>query len=240
MGKGYIESATLGDELNAQDVTTSLNSKIKNDKIDVLANSSLIPMFESGKKVILSPTDETEVKDSAIKQCGNANDMSCIDAASAKLKQSKLEELMRKEQSSAFLVKGRRLTVNYIDEKGQRRTAIVPEGQSLKLDGLNTPEDPTKPIQPGVKPKLAADKFKLPTLGGTVLEALKVAGMILGAFLYAFSVIATYKTFVQSGYGWIGYGATTAAVMIPYSGFFIMIVFFTIKEYMILKSSNPV
>jgi hypothetical protein len=226
----YIQSAYLGDERAAQDVTKSINDKIEGGKIDVVANSSLIPMFEFGGEVKLSSSEESDVKQEAEKQCGSANDANCIAVTEAKLRQSKLEEKHREQQSSAFLVKGRRLTVNYVDDKGQRKTIVVPEGQEFKLEGLKQVKD-TKSIIPEFEVESL-----LPSFSGTVLEGVKVTAIILGVFFYAFSIIATYKTFIQAGFTRIGYAATAAAVFIPYSGYVIMLLFFAVKEYMSIKA----
>jgi hypothetical protein len=226
----YIQSAFLGDERSAQDVTKSLNNKISGGKIETVANSSLIPMFEVGGKTTLTSDEEAEIQQEAEKQCGNANDANCLNAMESRLRQSKLEDKQREQQSSAFLVKGRRLTVNYVDDKGQRRTAIVPEGQEFKLDNVKELKDPKSPF-PEFKPE-----SYLPTLSGTTLEFLKVTGIILGVFFYAFSIIATYRTFIQAGFTWIGYAATAAAVFLPYSGYVIMLIFFAVKEYIRIKS----
>lgn len=230
----YIKSASLGDERSTQDVTKSLNDKIQGGKIQVVANSSLIPMFEVGAKVSLSPDEEAEIKQQAEKQCGSANDSNCIDAMDSKLRQSKMEEKKQQQQSSAFLVKGRRLTVTYVDEKGQERTVIVPEGQEFKLDKLEK-RDKQSMQNPFAMPKFERGSY-LPSISGTALEFLKVIGIILGVFFYAFSIIATYKTFIQSGFTWIGYAATAAAVFFPYSGYVIMLIFFAVKEYIRIKS----
>lgn len=226
----YIQSAFLGDERAAQDVTKSLNDKISGGKIETVADSSLIPMFEVGGKTSLSSDEEAEIKQEAEKQCGSANDSNCLNAMESKLRQSKLEEKQQQQQSSAFLVKGRRLTVNFVDEKGQRRTVVVPEGQEFKLENLKQVKDPKSPI-----PQFQAESY-LPSFSGTVLEVIKVTTIILGVFFYAFSIIATYKTFVQAGFTWIGYAATAAAVFIPYSGYVIMLIFFAGKEYIRIKS----
>ena len=230
----YIKSATLGDERATQDVTKSLNDKINGGKIQVVADSSLIPMFEVGGKVSLSSDEEAEIKQEAEKQCGSANDSNCMDVTESKLRQSKMEEKKQQQQSSAFLVKGRRLTVTYVDETGKERTVVVPEGQEFKLENL-AKRDAKSMENPFAKPQFESD-WKLPTFTGTTLEILKVTGIILGVFFYAFSIIATYKTFIQSGFTWIGYAATASAVFIPYSGYVLMLIFFAVKEYIRIKS----
>lgn len=233
----YIKSAYLGDERSSQNVTESLSKKIEGGKLNAVANSSLIPMFETDAKIVLSDGDEEEIKAEADKQCGAGNDTQCLDATQAKLRRSKLEDKEREKQSSAYLVKGRRLTVTYVDKNGQERTIIVPEGQEIALDGLREVADPKKPIAPGQKPVLKPT-WEFPTLTGTALEVVKITAIILGVFFYVFSVIATYRTLIQAGFTWVGYAGTAAAVFFPYSGYLIMLVFFAGKEYMSIKSKE--
>lgn len=230
----YIKSAYLGDERSSQNVTDSLASKIEGGKLKTVANSSLLPMFEVGGKIALSDSDEEDIKAEAEKQCGAGNDTQCLDSTQAKLRRSKLEDKEREKQSSAYLVKGRRLTVTYVDENGQEKTMIVPEGQEVSLEGLRQLE---KPVAEGQPPSFKPT-WSFPTLTGTALEAIKITGIILGVFLYVFSVIATYRTLIQAGFTWIGYAGTAAAAFFPYSGYVIMLVFFAGKEYMSIKSKE--
>lgn len=227
----YIESAYLGDERSSQNVTESVLKKVQGGKINTVADSSLLPMFEVGAKVVLSNEDEANINSEAEKQCGSANDSQCLDSTKAKLRQSRLEEKEREKQSSAYLVKGRRLVVNYVDDKGQRRTVVVPEGQELSLEGIREIKEPVKPGQPPeFKPS-----WSLPTFTGTTLEILKIVTIILGVFFYVFSILATYRTFIEAGFKWIGYTATAVSVFFPYSGYVIMLLFFAVKEYMSIK-----
>lgn len=230
----YIQSAYLGDERSSQNITKSLNDSIADNKIDVTVNSGLIPMFESSDTITLTEEDEALLTQEAEKQCGSANDDQCIAATKARLQRSKLEEKELEKQSSAYLIKGRRLTVTFVDEAGKQRTAIVPEGQQFTMENLKPLKEP---VAPGKSPKFEPESF-LPTFSGTALEFIKILAIIVSVFLYAFSVVATYKTFMQAGYKWIGYGATAASVMFPYSGYAIMLVFFAVKEYIALKSKE--
>jgi hypothetical protein len=230
----YIKSAYLGDERSAQNVTDSLSTKIEGGKLKTIANSSLLPMFQVGGKITLSDADEEDIKTEAEKQCGAGNDSQCLDTMQSKLRRSKLEEKEREKQSSAYLVKGRRLTVTYVDTNGEEKTMIVPEGQEIALDGLRELE---KPIAPGQLPTFKPT-WEFPSLTGTALEAVKITGILLGVFFYVFSVIATYRTLIQAGFTWIGYAGTAAAAFIPYSGYLIMLVFFAGKEYMSIKSKE--
>jgi len=71
--------------------------------------------------------------------------------------------------------------------------------------------------------------IKLSTVVGKIMTSL---GVILGTFIYAFSVIITYKSFIQAGYDKLGYAATAVSVLIPYSGFVSTAIFFAIREWL--------
>lgn len=219
-----LESATFGDEISNRDITKSFGQRMKNSTngVEIPVNSSLIPMFETTEKVSLNQMERDDIKDTAEKQCGSSNDMRCIDSTVAKLEAAALEEKRRLGQSSANAIKGRRLTVKVTDPQGMQRTFVVPDGQTFKLE-------------PGQKVKATEEEgmgFELPALSDTLLQVLKIGGTILATFGYVFSVVATYRTFIQAGYTYGGYAATAAAVFFPYSGFFIMLAFFAITTAM--------
>ena len=218
-----LESATFGDEISNRDITKSMADRIKNSTngVDIPVDSSLIPMFETTEKVSLDRSQRDDIKDIAEKQCGSANDMRCIDSTVAKLEAAALEEKRRLGQSSASAIKGRRLTVKLTDPSGMQRTFVVPDGQTFKL-----------PAGQKIKESSEEPAFEFPTIGDTMTQVLKVGGTIILTFGYVFSVVATYRTFIQAGYRYPGYAATAASVFFPYSGFFIMLAFFAVTTYM--------
>jgi len=224
-----ITSAYLGDEVSSQNITKSLEKRITDGKINVLVDSSLIPIVTRPEKIEISDQEKEEIRNEAEKECGNANDSNCIEGTKSRLQQSRLEEKQNELNSSANLVKGRRLTVNYIDANGKKQTAIVPEGQYFKMGE-----------EPGSEPiKATQIDFELPGLGGTALELFKILSVIVLTFLFAASVALTYKTTILSGYSrYIAYGLTAAAVFIPYSGFFISLLVAAVAAYMESKKTS--
>lgn len=222
-----ITSAYLGDEVSSQNITQSLQDQIKDGKINVLVDSKLIPIVKRPEKIEVTKEEKEEARNQAEKQCGNANDNNCIEATKARIQQSKLEQKQNELNSSANLVKGRRLTVNYVDAQGKKQIAVVPEGQYFKLgeDG--------KPL------KTQTPQFEMPGLGGSMLELIKILTIIAMTFLFAASVALTYKTTMLSGYSrYIAYALTAAAVFIPYSGFFISLLVAAISAYMESKKTS--
>jgi hypothetical protein len=68
-------------------------------------------------------------------------------------------------------------------------------------------------------------------LTGTALEIFKVVAIIVSTGLYAFSILITYRSFIQSGYTWQAYAATAVSVLFPYSGFLLVLGWFGIREF---------
>lgn len=131
-----IDSAYFGDDISFRNITESLRKKISGGKLDVTANDKLLPTFEAAPETTLSTTDEKDVQEAAVKNCGES-DQKCLEVTKAKLRQEKLYEKERTNMSSANVVKGRRLTVIVVDPNGRRRTLVVPDGQQLTLDNVD-------------------------------------------------------------------------------------------------------
>lgn len=215
----YIESAMFGDERYRRDVTTSLQDKyIKEGKLNVDVNSSLIPMVIIPDEVVLTEGERAQIRNEAQRQCGGQDTM-CIEAKRAQLERAKFQDKRNRLNSSANLVKGRSLEVRYVDEYGAKKTIIVPEGQRFRLG--------TKTLEDG---------YETFTRSRYYMEVLKIIGIILSTFLYVYSIAATYKTFMQDGNPVPAYVATGLAVLVPYSGFFSMLVFFAVRGYQKQKS----
>lgn len=221
-----ILSATYGDETSNRDITDSLLGRVSNKKLAVDVNSGLIPIVTTASKVELSSAEQAEMKQEAEKQCGNANDTGCIQNTIQRLSQAKLEDKRLATNDPSNLVKGRRLTVKYVDAEGKTQTAVVPEGQKLELDNVRGKE--TKPME-----------FKMPAGSDVVWQFTKIFGTIGLTFLYVFGVAATWKVFRQAGYVYVAYAATAAAVFFPYSGYFIMMIFFAVVAYQQGKLNLP-
>lgn len=207
----YIESAFYGDEKSQRNATKVLADKILGTTVDVDVNEQLIPPFEVVDKVELTAKDEKKIRDQAALACGGV-DQACIERTEARLRQDALAEKQNQSNSSATVVKGRRLTVNIIDENGKRKRIVVPDGQKFKYENL-TVNDPTKgPLQ-------------LPSVDH-MQNQLKILGLlVLSTMVYVFSVAATYTLFMQKG-PLVAVPLTAIAVFIPYSGYVIMFLFF--------------
>jgi len=217
-----INSVLIGDERTQRDITQSfVKTQIKNDRVDVVANSSLIPAFETTPVSHLTDAEEKEITDQAIKQCNGGSDESCMRNTTDRARQSKLEQKMKEAHSSATVVKGRRMTVKYTDEYGEDHTVVVPEGQTFQLDKVAGGEK---------KASLLSSLPELPTASETTMKILGILSVIIMSFLYAFSVVATYKTLTVDYSRTVAIAGTVAAVMFPYLGFFIMFGYFLIRE----------
>lgn len=131
----YIDSAYFGDDTATRNITESLRKKVSGRKLDVTANSELIPAFEAAPETKLETEDEKKIREDAVRTCGEANQQ-CIESTKTRLRQEKLQEKERINMSTANTVKGRRLTVNIVDKDGKRKTLIVPDGQTLTLDDV--------------------------------------------------------------------------------------------------------
>lgn len=216
-----IESAYLGDEKSRTNVTNSLRSKLTDSGIDVVADSKLLPMIQLEGPTKLSNDELRVAKENAQTACGGSNDSTCIEMKTQEFSRQRLAEKENEKLSSANIIKGRRLTVTY-KENGKTKTVEVPEGQVFKVGGK--PE-----LIPATGPtKSLAQRLNLT---GTALEIFKIVSIIVGTGLYAFSILITYRSFIQMGYTWQTYVATAVSVFFPYSGFFIVLGWFGIREY---------
>jgi len=220
-----ILSATYGDETSNRDITDSLLGRVSDKKLAVDVNSGLIPIITTSAKTELSSAEQAELKQAAEKECGNANDTGCIQNTFQRLAQAKMEDKRLQANDPSNLVKGRRLTVKYVDAQGKTQTAIVPEGQKFELANVKGKEKPAE--------------FKMPSGADVALQFAKVFGTIGLTFLYVFGIAATWKVFRQAGYVYVAYAATAAAVFFPYSGYFIMLVFFAVVAYQQGKLNLP-
>jgi hypothetical protein len=228
-----IEAVLIGDEKAQRDITQSfVRDQVKDEKVDVVANSSLIPMFETTKVTRLSADEELDIKRKAIEQCGGAADAGCVNTTTDRMRQAKLDEKRHASESSANLVKGRRMTVYYMDEYGERHTMVVPEGQKFQLENVNG----GKPKKEATSILSSIPEIQLPTVSQTTMKILSILGVIGMSFVYAFSIAATYRTLAMDYSRMVAIGGTVAAVVFPYSGLFIMFGYFLIREVY----TNPV
>jgi hypothetical protein len=206
-----IVSATFGDEFGSTNVMDSLSDKVQDGGIDVEVDSSLIPVVDkvSGAKTVkLETFEQQDIKDTVAEMCGDT-DQVCQEIKTQELVEAKLKQKETEgKKTTAEIIKGRRLKVTYIDAKGQRREAVIPEGQKFQVDKLGNPPQPTVPLET----RLAPYKQILDSWWG-------ILGTALLAFLYVSSIIVTWMTFDRYGSKITAAGMTAIAVFIPYSGF---------------------
>lgn len=227
MGEIVVESAYLGDERSRVSVIDSLEKKVKSDgTLSVPVDSSLLPMVQLGGEIELTEKEVRDAEQQAAKDCGGAADQKCVELKKQEFMRSRLAEKELESKSTAKVIKGRRLTVNVI-ENGKRKTYEVPEGQSFELG--NVKENFTlrkKSLFGGI------------TLGGTALAVLKYGGITLAAFLYALNIILGFYMFKKEGYKYAPYIMAAVAAFVPYSGFVIPFLFFAVRTW-IQKMPTP-
>lgn len=220
MGDIVVESAYLGDERSRVNVLDSLEKKVKSDgTLSVPVDSSLLPMVQLGGEVELTEKEVRDAEQQAAKECGGGADQKCIELKKQEFMRSRLSEKELESKSSAKVIKGRRLTVNVI-ENGKKKTYEVPEGQTFELGGVK--ESFTlkkKSIFGGI------------TLGSTALAVLKYGGIALAAFLYALNIIVGFYMFKKAGYKYAQYIVAAIAAFVPYSGFIIAFAFFAVRTW---------
>ena len=211
-----IKQATFGDETSATDITSSLQGRITNGHLAVVADSKLLPSVTLNTQAAeLTPEDKSEATRQAMQQCGGGNDQKCIAERTDKFEQSLLQKRIAEQSATDKTVKGRRLTVTVIDDSGKEQTLQIPDGQEFKL---------------GNPPSGAATASTF-SLASVLASAGGIAVTAIFLFLWVFSVIATYRTLLDAGYRVPVYIGTAIAILIPYSGYFIMLAYFFFVTY---------
>jgi hypothetical protein len=211
----FIESAFYGDERSQRNATKVIGDKITGTSLNLDVNEQLIPPFEVAEKVEITDLEEKKLKEQAVKQCGGV-DQECVRTTTALLRQNALTEKQTQANSSATAIKGRRLTVNIIDETGQRRRIVIPDGQKFSLDKVSV-NDPTK------------GSLQLPSPDYIQTQLATLAGLVVSTLIYVFSVAATYTLFMLYTEPYIALPMTAIALFIPYSGYFLIILYFVGK-----------
>lgn len=212
----YIESAFYGDETVQRDTTKVLRDKVMGTTIDVDVNEKLIPPFEVTNKVKLSTEEIEDIRKTAVKECGG-NDQQCINFKETILRQNKLIDKQKEASSASGVIKGRRLTINMVDENGQRKRVVIPDGQKFKLDNI-TINDPKKGPLQVPSTEYIQNQFKL------------LAGIVLATLIYVFSIAATYTLFMQHTTLIVAIPAIALSVFIPYSGYVMIFLYFMITS----------
>lgn len=209
----YIESAFYGDETSQRNATKVLSNRVLGTTLDVDVNEQLIPAFEVADKVSITTLEEKKIREQAVKACGGV-DQACLEKKEAELRQQALQAKQSQSESSANIIKGRRLTVNIIDENGKRRRIVVPDGQKFKLDNVSINDPKKGPIQ-------------VPTMEYIQNQFQLLGSLTFSTLIYVFSVAATYVLFMQTDFNLLlAVPATAIAVFIPYSGYVMIFLYF--------------
>jgi hypothetical protein len=217
--KYTIESAYMGDERSRVKVTDSVKNQITEDGLEVVAGSALLPYVQVEGEIRLNDFEIAAAKELAEEACGGGVDAICNEIKTQEFMRKRLAEKEQEMYSAANVIKGRKLTLNLKDQTGRPMVIEVPEGQKYKLSKGEL----------GIKPEDSYFKLDEAAIAITI-EVLKIIGIALGVGAYAFSILITYRAFLQTGYLWQTILATAVAVFFPYSGFFIVFSWFGIKE----------
>lgn len=248
-----IESAYYGDEKSFTNITNSLLSKISNGSIETVVNSSLKPQFETTTGAALTGEDEKEVTRRATIDCGTPADTKCMDAAKLRIRQQMLREKEAEATSGANMIKGNRLTVDVIDETGQRKQIVVPENQTFKLSGIASDIPQGK------------DQDSLFPSGSVFYRRLwEYVGTLVGVLVYALGILVPYALFMREAekaidvgsrdtspkkswesntayalriagpggsYKAAAYGTAVLSAVVPYSGLVVAVVYYAGKTF---------
>lgn len=195
-----------------RNVTKILGDKLVGTTLDIPVDEKLIPPFVVADKTELAPEDIERIRDQASKSCGGV-DQECINATEARLRQEKLAEKERSANTSAGVIKGRRLTVTVVDENGRRRKLVVPDGQKIKLDNVSI-TDPRK------------GKAQLPSFKYFQKQMYIFASVVLATLVYVFSIVATYTIFAPRMGLPVAIPLTVVSFMVPYSGYVMIFLYY--------------
>jgi len=231
-----LESAYYGDEKAFANITDSLAKKIVGGVLDVTADAQLRPAFEAAPETKLDSRDQTRIREDAVAGCGGEADQACLERIKIKLSEERLRE-KENENLSKSVIKGDRLTLNVIDN-GKRRKIVTPAGQKLKLENI-------------VGSKNAQAITDIVNGDSIQKYTLMLVGVIISTFFWEFSVVAVYTIFMRqydvTGKDYfriIAYAASGFALLVPGSGYVIILLAFGIpafvKEYITDKVSQPV
>jgi hypothetical protein len=223
----YIKSATFGDERGARDITSSLSSRISGNKIDVVADSSLIPMFEVSREVSLTQQEIADIREQARKQCSGGQDTACITSKTEELKRQRLQDKTKEREVSANVVKGRRLTVTIVDKDGKTRDIIVPDGQKFTMEDLKGTIDAN-----GTKQE---SSWKMPSLGSMVLgvttNAVFYGTIVACVFVWTLGMIVAVRYFMPLGLGWWVLLPLLVSASFPGAGLVVVALYHLLQMY---------
>jgi len=226
-----LESAYYGDERAFANITESLSKRIVAGVLDVTADAQLKPAFEAAPETKLDSRDEKRIREESIGACGGEADQACLERTKLKLAEERLRE-KENETLSKSVIKGDRLTLNLIDN-GRRRKIITPAGQKLKLENIL-----------GSKTGGGEDVF---TASAAQKYALTFVGIVVSTFFWVFSVVAVYTIFMRqyestgkAYFQTVAYVASAFALLVPGSGYVIILLAFAIPAFVTEYISDKV
>lgn len=224
-----LVEAEFGDENGRQTITKNLQSKL-NSTSEINVDSSLLPIIQTEGQISLSPSEIKNAKEQATQACGgNANDAACIEKQQQQIQQQMLEEKRNASNSTANIIKGRRLRIVVIED-GKRKVYQIPDGQTFNPEklGLKFANEVAAPGQTTVK----ESSITLPSIGDIVGAFFLYGGSFVMLFLYVVSILTTWQSFRKANYSMkIAAIPTAVAAVIPYSGFFITLGYFLVIRY---------
>ena len=220
-----LESAYYGDEKAFANITQSLVNKIVGGVLDVTASSDLKPTFEAAPETRLDVRDEKRIREEAVSACGGEADQACLERTRIKLSEERLRE-KENEDLSKSVIKGDRLTLNVIDN-GRRRKLVTPAGQKLRLENLA-----------GGSAKSAQGGSLIPKMDDVQKYTLEIVTIVVATFFWVFSVVAVYTIFMRQYestgkdyYRIVAYGAAAFSLLVPGSGYVIILLAFAIPAF---------
>jgi hypothetical protein len=195
-------------------------------------------LIQTEGSISLNPSEIKQAKEKAIEACGgNANDTACMEKQQQQIQQQVLEEKRNASNSTANIIKGRRLRIVVIED-GKRKVYQIPDGQTFNPEklGLKFADEVAAPGQTTVK----ESSFTFPSIGDIVGGFFLYGGSFLLMFLYVVSILTTWQSFRKGGYQ-PKYAAipTAIAVVLPGSGYIITLLYFLVVRYY-LNTKNPI
>jgi hypothetical protein len=221
-----VTSATYGNEFTSTDVLKTIQDTLAKDgAVSIPVDSSIVPVKAKalGPDNTLNTDEQEEIRELAANMCGAA-DQVCLEKKTQELAQQKLKEKEAQAVSSTTVVKGDRLTVEYVDAKGVAQRAVIPAGQMFELGELKK-EEPGK-ADPNFDYEAATSPYRELFSSWWV-----ILGTFVGTFIYVSSIIITWMTFAKRNTKLVAATVTAIAVFIPYSGFFLSAMAGALPEY---------
>jgi hypothetical protein len=224
-----IKKATFGDERSNTDITNVLAEQMrKRGTTEIPVNSSLVPVLGKGPSSQLNDQEVRDAYDRAAEVCG-PTDQICKEMKAQEFQAQRLQEKKLENAKVENIIKGRRLTVEYV-QNGKVKTAEIPEGQVFKLENSKTA--PAFKVDPG---KPVASEWSimgtLSSVAGILVTLFASAGGLIATFFYAYSILSTFRAFNEEGKKMLTYLFTAIAVLVPYSGYIIQFVYFGFDSF---------